>query len=122
MQGQMFDLSRFRRCVWDGPFGLSFGFMNTTTSFNFPSVSPPYAIAVSNGVTPLNVTMYVPVPATGIMWCHELINLGTGAGTITIKGSSSGNPTVGSVAAGKRAEIVWNPTAATPDWVVFLSA
>src|SRR6516162_4024788 len=82
MQGQVFDLSRFRRCVWDGPFGLSFGFMNTTTSFNFPATSPPYAIAVSNGTTPLNVTMYVPTPAVGIMWCHELINLGTGAGTL----------------------------------------
>ena len=122
MQGQMFDQTRFRRCVWDGAFGLSYGFFNTTANFQFPGVSPPYAIAISNGITPINVTMYTPSPAVGVMWCHELINLGTGAGTITVKGASAGNPTIGTVAAGKRAEIVWNPTAATPDWVVFLSA
>lgn len=126
MQGEILDGCRIRKSMWDGPFAMSYAVTNTTTNYQVPpgtaSGGPPYAIVINNGTTPINVTMYTPVPATGIMWCHEIISMATGAGAITIKGASSGNPTIGTLPVGKRAEVVWNPFQATPDWNVFLSA
>lgn len=121
MQGEIIEASRIRRSMWDGPFAMSYAMYNTTTNFVWPA-NPPYALVINNGTTPINVTMYTPSPAIGIMWCHELISMATGAGAITIKGASAGNPTIGTLPVGKRAEIVWNPLQATPDWNVFLSA
>jgi hypothetical protein len=124
MQGQLIEQTRVRKSMWDGAFGLGYALVNTTVNFNFPA-NGPYAIAISNGTTPLNVTMYDPtVPANqmapGVMWCHELINLGTGAGAITVKGKGGG--TIGTLNAGKRAELIWVPVQTVNEWVCFLSA
>lgn len=121
MQGEIIESARIRKSMWDGPFAMSYSIQNITTSFTMNS-NPPYAIVINSGTTPINITMYTPSPSNNIMWCHEIINNGTGAGALTIKGASAGNPTIGTIAAGKRGELIWNPTQATPDWNVFLSA
>lgn len=122
MQGEIIESARVRRSLWDGPFAMSYQLQNTTTAVVLSAgMQYPYALVYNPGTTPINVTMYTPNPAT-VMWCHEIINLGTGAGAITVKGASSGNPTVGTIAAGKRGEVVWNPFASPQDWTVYLSA
>lgn len=122
MQGEILDSCRIRRSSWEGPFAMSCTMQNTTVSQVLsPGINYPYALVYNPGTTPINVTMYTPNPAN-LMWCHELINMGTGAGAITVKGASTGNPTLNTIPAGKRGEIVWNPFQATPDWNVFLSA
>jgi hypothetical protein len=123
MQGEIIESSRIRRSMWDGPFAMSYQLQNTTSPVVLGAGAQlPYALVYNPGTTPITVTMYTPNPSN-IMWCHEIINLGTGAGTITVKGASAGNPSLSpTVAAGKRAEVVWNPFAATPDWTVYVSA
>lgn len=122
MQGEVIDSSVIRRSRWDGPFAMSYMLQNTTSAQVLSSTQTlPYALVYNSGTTPINVTMYTPSPTTQ-MWCHEIINLGTGAGAITVKGASAGNPTVGTIPAGKRGEIVWNPFASPQDWTVYLSA
>jgi hypothetical protein len=124
MQGQIFDQCKIRRSMWDGPMGLSYGMLNVSGAYSLPN-GAPYLIALNNGATAINVTMYNPTlagspTAPNIMWCHELWNQGNTTGTITIKGVGGG--TVGTLAPGKRAEVVWNAGGASPEWVVFVSA
>jgi hypothetical protein len=117
MQGELIESSRLRRSSWDGPFGMTYSNQTITGAYTVPSTAPYMIVLSAAGAQ--NATMYTP-PVTNVMWCHEL--WASGAGTITIKGASAGNPTIGTVAAGKRAEIVWNPMASPQDWVTFLSA
>jgi len=122
MQGQLIEYSKIRKSVWDGPFGLGVGQISTTSTYNFPS-NGPYAIAINNGTTAIQVNMYDPTAggsqvSPNVMWCHELINLGTSTGTMTVKGKAGG--TIGSVPAGKRAELVWCPNLS--EWGCFVSA
>jgi hypothetical protein len=71
------------------------------------------------GVTTQNVQMYTPA-APALMWSHEIWNSAAATGVLTLK--SVAGATIGSIAVGKRAEVVWNPSAVPPDWSAFLSA
>jgi hypothetical protein len=67
------------------------------------------------------VTMYLPNPAT-VMWCHEIVNNAATALSITLKGANTGNPTIGTIAQGKRAEVIWNIYSSPQEWIALLSA
>ena len=125
MQGEVIDSSRIRKCLWDGPFAMTSQNLAISGAFQVPgggvNQSPPYMIMLNPGVTTQNVTMYAPNPST-VMWCHEIWNTATATGVLTLKGASAGNPTIGTVAAGKRAEVVWNLYASPQEWAAFLSA
>ena len=121
MQGEIIEASRLRKSMWDGPFGMSYSSQTISGAY---TVSPqaPYMIVLSAAVAQ-NVTMYNPASATppvspNVMWCHEIF--AAGAGALTIKGTQG--TTVGTIPAGKRGEIVFNPMASPQDWLVFLSA
>ena len=116
MQSEIVDSSRLRKSSWDGPFGMSYQQSTITGAFTVPPVNAPYMIALS-AASAQNVTMYTP-QVTNVMWCHEIWS--QGAGTLTVKGTQG--TTVGTIASGKRAEVVWNPMASPQDWVCFLSA
>lgn len=122
MQGELIESCRIRRSSWEGPFAMSYTLQATTTAVVLASGAQlPYALVYNPGTTAINLTMYSPTPAN-LMWCHEIINLGTSTGAITVKGASAGNPTIGTIPAGKRGEVVWNPFASPQDWTVYLSA
>lgn len=125
MQGQMIEASRIRKCLWDGPFAMTNENLTITGAYQVPGASPgqspPYMLMLNPGTSTFNVTMYMPSPAN-VMWCHEIWNTAAATGVLTLKGANTGNPTIGSVAVGKRAEVVWNYYAATPEWAAFLSA
>lgn len=123
MQGEILESSRLRKCLWDGPFAMTSQNLTISGAYALPggavNQSPPYMIMLNPGATTQNVTMYSPLPAN-VMWCHEIWNTSVGAGSLTIKGV--GGATIGTVAPGKRAEVVWNYYLATPEWAAFLSA
>jgi hypothetical protein len=125
MQGELIESSRIRKCLWDGPFAMTNQNLSISGAYVVPggaiNQAPPYMILLNPGVGTFNVTMYLPLPAT-VMWCHEIWNTAAATGVLTLKGANTGNPTIGSVAFGKRAEVVWNYYAATPEWAAFLSA
>jgi len=125
MQGELIESSRIRKCLWDGPFAMTTQNLTIVANYQVPggalNQSPPYMIMLNPGASTFNVTMYLPNPAN-VMWCHEIWNTIGATGVLTLKGANTGNPTIGSVAANKRAEVVWNFYAATPEWVAFLSA
>ena len=124
MQGEMIESSRIRKSLWDGPFAMSSQYSSIGATYTIPggagvlNSSPAYCI-VLNPSAASTVTMYLPNPAT-VMWCHEIVNVSANA--ITLKGGNTGNPTIGTIAAGKRGEVLWNLYAATPEWVCLLSA
>jgi hypothetical protein len=76
-------------------------------------------LVLNPGVGAQNVTMYTPL-APGVMWSHEIWNSAAATGTLVLK--SVAGATIGTVNVGKRAEVVWNPSAVPPDWSAFLSA
>jgi hypothetical protein len=125
MQGQMIESARIRKSLWDGPFAMTNENLTITGAYQVPGgaggQSHPYMIMLNPGASTFNVTMYLPSPAN-VMWCHEIWNTVGATGILTLKGANTGNPTIGSVGAGKRAEVVWNYYAATPEWAAFLSA
>jgi hypothetical protein len=126
MQGELLESCRVRKSLWDGPFAMtSQNVSNLAAPYQVPGgglgQSPPYMLMFNPGVGTFNVTMYLPSPSS-VMWCHEIWNTAAATGVLTLKGANTGNPTIGSVAAGKRAEVVWNFYAATPEWAAFLSA
>ena len=122
MQGEMIESCRIRKCSWDGPFAMSSSYSSIGTTYTIPgggpNQSPPYCM-VLNPSAASTVTMYLPIPAT-LMWCHEIVNVSAFA--ITLKGANTGNPTIGTIAAGKRAEVIWNLYSSPPEWVALLSA
>jgi hypothetical protein len=124
MQGELIESCRVRKSLWDGPFAMSSSFTTLSGAYTVPggglNQSPPYCMVFSLGAAQ-NVTMYLPNPAT-VMWCHELVNAAAGAFSITLKGASAGNPTIGTIAQGKRAEVIWNIYATPQEWVALLSA
>jgi hypothetical protein len=125
MQGELIESCRVRKSLWDGPFAMTSQNLAISGAFQVPggglNQTPSYMIMLNPGVTTQNVTMYLPNPAT-VMWCHEIWNTATATGVLTLKGANTGNPTIGSVTFGKRAEVVWNFYVATPEWAAFLSA
>jgi hypothetical protein len=125
MQGELIESCRVRKCLWDGPFAMTSQNLAISAPYLVPgggvNQAPPYMIMLNPGVATINVTMYLPIPAN-VMWCHEVWNTAAATGVLTLKGANTGNPTIGSVAVGKRAEVVWNFYAATPEWQAFLSA
>ena len=126
MQNQIVENCRIRRSYWDGPFVASSQYNVIAGAFQVPGgagQSPPYCLGINPGAnaSAFNVTMYMPVPST-VMWCHEIVNVGTGAGGLQIKGASAGNPNIAVIPAGKRGELIWNLYAATPEWSCLLSA
>ena len=122
MQGEMIESTRIRKCLWDGPFAMSSSYLSIGTTYTVPggglTQTPPYCL-VLNPSAASTVTMYLPNPAT-VMWCHEIVNVSAFA--ITLKGANTGNPTIGTIAAGKRAEVIWNLYGSPPEWVALLSA
>lgn len=125
MQGEVVEASRIRKCLWDGPFAMTSQNLTITANYTVPggglAQTPPYMIMLNPSVTTYNVQMYLPNPST-VMWCHEIWNTAAATGVLTLKGANTGNPTIGSVAAGKRAEVVWNIYASPQEWAAFLSA
>ena len=123
MQGELIESCRVRKSLWDGPFAMTSQNLAISGAYTLPgsglNQSPPYMIVLNPGASTYNVTMYTPNPAT-VMWCHEIWNSSTGAGSLTIKGIAGA--TIGTVAPGKRAEVVWNIYASPQEWVAFLSA
>jgi hypothetical protein len=125
MQGEMIESSRIRKCLWDGPFAMSSQYSSVGTTYTIPggtaqNQTPAYCI-VLNPSAASTVTMYLPNPTPNqLMWCHEVVNVSTFA--ITLKGANTGNPTIGTIAAGKRAEVIWNPYSSPQEWVALLSA
>ena len=123
MQGENLEACRIRKSLWDGPFAMGSQYSSIGATYTIPggasvNQSPTYAM-VLNPSAASTVTMYLPNPAT-VMWCHEIINVSANA--ITLKGANTGNPTIGTIAAGKRGEVLWNLYAAPPEWVCLLSA
>ena len=124
MQGEMLESCKIRKSLWDGPFAMGSQYSTVGATYTIPgggttmNQAPTYAIVLSPTIAS-SVTMYLPNPANQ-MWCHEIINVGAFA--ITVKGANTGNPTIGTIAAGKRGEVLWNLYAATPEWVCLLSA
>jgi hypothetical protein len=112
------DNSRIRGSVIDGPAAVTFSNQAISGAF---TVSPnsPYMIVLNPGVTTQNVTMYTP-QAPNVMWSHEIWNSAAATGVLTLKNIAGA--TIGSIAVGKRAEVVFNPAAVPPDWSAFLSA
>jgi len=126
MQGEVIESCRIRKSLWDGPFAASSQYTVISGAYSVPGgagFSPAYCIVLNPGAngSPFNVTMYAPVPPT-LMWCHEIVNVGTGAGGLQVKGASAGNPNIGLIAAGKRGELIWNIYSSPPDWQCLLSA
>ena len=126
MQGEVIESCRLWKCMWDGPFAASSQYSSIAGAYQVPggaNLSPAYCIVLNPGAnaSAYNVTMYVPVPAT-VMWCHEIVNVGSGAGGLQVKGASTGNPNIGLIAAGKRGELIWNIYSSPPDWQCLLSA
>ena len=124
MQGENLESCRIRKSLWDGPFAMGSQYSSIGATYTIPGgagQSPPYCLVINPGAnaSAFNVTMYMPVPST-VMWCHEIINVSANA--ITLKGANTGNPTIGTIAAGKRGEVLWNLYAAPPEWVCLLSA
>ena len=117
MQGEIIENSRLRKSMWEGPFGMTYSTQTISGAYTVPNTAP-YMIVLS-AASAQNAQMYMP-PVTNVMWCHEMY--ASGAGAITVKGANTGNPTVGTIPAGKRGEIVWNPMASPQEWTVFLSA
>jgi len=124
MQGESIESCKIRKSLWDGPFAMSSSFLTLSGAYTVPGgaggQSPPYCMVFSLGAAQ-NVTMYMPSPAN-LMWCHEIVNASTAANSITLKGANTGNPTIGTIAQGKRGEVVWNLYASTPEWICLLSA
>ena len=124
MQGELLESCKIRKSLWDGPFAMSSSFTTLSGAYvvpgGGPNQSPPYCMVMSLGAAQ-NVTMYLPNPAT-VMWCHEIVNASAGAFSITLKGANTGNPTIGTIAQGKRAEVIWNVYASPQEWVALLSA
>ena len=123
MQGENLESCRIRKSLWDGPFAMGSQYSSIGATYTIPggasvNQAPTYAM-VLNPSAASTVTMYLPNPAT-VMWCHEIINVSANA--ITLKGANTGNPTIGTIAAGKRGEVLWNLYAAPPEWVCLLSA
>ena len=123
MQGEIIDSCRVRKSLWDGPFAMTSQNLAIAGAYTVPggglNQTPPYMIVLNPGATTQVVTMYAPNPGT-VMWCHEIWNSSTGAGALTLHGIAGG--TIGTVAPGKRAEVVWNIYASPQEWVAFLSA
>jgi hypothetical protein len=123
MQGELIESSVIRKSKWDGPFAMTSQNLAIAGAYTVPGgaggQSPPYMIVLNPGATTQVVTMYPPSPAT-VMWCHEIWNSSVGAGALTLHGVAGA--TIGSVAPGKRAEVVWNIYASPAEWVAFLSA
>jgi hypothetical protein len=116
MQGEIIESSRLKKSLWDGPFGMSYSYQTITGTYTVPANNPPYMIVLS-AAGAQNVNMYTPAVTT-VMWCHEI--WAAGAGALTIKGTQGS--TVGTIPAGKRGEIVFNPQSSPQDWTVFVSA
>lgn len=125
MQGEVLESCRVRKSLWDGPFAMTSQNLAISANYVVPGgglgQSPSYMIMLNPGVNTYTVTMYLPNPGT-VMWCHEIWNTASATGVLTLKGANTGNPTIGSVAAGKRAEVVWNLYASPQEWAAFLSA
>ena len=126
MQGEVAENCRIRKCMWDGPFAMSSIYTPISGAYQVPggaNQTAPYCIVLNPGAnaSAYNVTMYAPVPAT-VMWCHEIVNVGSGAGGLQVKGASTGNPNLAVIPAGKRGELIWNLYASPPDWQCLLSA
>ena len=126
MQGEVVESCRIRKSMWDGPFAMSSQYTPISGAYQVPGgpgQSPPYCIILIPGAnaSAYNVTMYMPIPPT-VMWCHEIVNVGSGAGGLQVKGASAGNPNIGLIAAGKRGELIWNIYGSPQEWQCLLSA
>ena len=112
------DGSRARGVIQDGPQLMNSSNQTLTASVTL-GVGAPYLIVLNPGVATYNVTMYTP-PVPGIAIKHEVYNSAAATGVLTLKGIAGA--TIGSVAVGKRAEVIWNPYASPQEWVATLSA
>ena len=124
MQGEMIESCKIRKSLWDGPFAMSSSFTTIGATYTIPgsglNQTPPYCMVLAPTIAS-TVTMYLPNPAT-VMWCHEIVNAAGGAFSITLKGANTGNPTIGTIAQGKRGEVVWNIYSSPQEWLCLLSA
>ena len=124
MQGEMIETCKIRRSLWDGPFAMSSSYLTIGATYTVPGAglnqSPPYCMVLVPTIAS-TVTMYLPNPAT-VMWCHEIVNQAGSALSITLKGANTGNPTIGTIAQGKRAEVIWNIYGSPQEWIALLSA
>jgi len=124
MQGEVIESSRIRKCLWDGPFAMSSSYTTIGSTYTVPGGAlnqmPPYCMVLVPTLAS-TVTMYLPNPGT-IMWCHEIVNNAASALSITLKGANTGNPTIGTIAQGKRAEVIWNIYGSPQEWQALLSA
>jgi hypothetical protein len=77
-----------------------------------------YLIIVDPGTTARNLLLYTPTN-NAVVHRHEIINLGTSTGVITVKDPTN-TTTYGTVPIGKKGEVMWNPKTAA--WQVFPSA
>src|SRR6516164_2728666 len=124
MQGEMIESCRVRKCLWDGPFAMSSSYTTIGATYTVPggglNQNPPYCLVLVPTIAS-TVTMYLPNPGT-VMWCHEIVNNAATALSITLKGANTGNPTIGTIAQGKRAEAIWNIYGSPQEWIALLSA
>jgi hypothetical protein len=124
MQGEMIESCRIRKSLWDGPFAMSSSYTTIGATYTVPGgalgQTPPYCMVLVPTIAS-TVTMYLPNPAT-LMWCHEIVNSAATALSITLKGANTGNPTIGTIAQGKRAEVIWNIYSSPQEWIALLSA
>jgi len=124
MQGEMIESCKIRKSMWDGPFAMSSSYATVGATYTIPggglTQTPPYCMVLVPTIAS-TVTMYLPNPAT-VMWCHEIVNNAATALSITLKGANTGNPTIGTIAQGKRAEVIWNIYSSPQEWIALLSA
>ena len=118
MRGNL-DFNRAKGLMIDGPCAQSSTNVASLAAQYNLNVNSPYMIVLNPGVTTQNVQMYTP-PNNQVMLTHEVWNSATATGVLTLKNIAG--TTIGSCAAGKRAEVVYNPNAVPPDWSAFLSA
>jgi hypothetical protein len=113
----LIDDTRARNLIMDGAAKYNMTSQAISATVNL-TPNAPYYSALDPGVTTQKVIMYTPPPGA-VAICHEVANIAAATGVINIRDPGD-TTTLGSVAIGKRAEVVWNPKTST--WSVFLSA
>lgn len=114
---ELIDDTRARNLIIDGPAKFNVSSQTIAATYSVLPTSP-YYLALDPGVTTQKVLMYVP-PAGAVSIKHEVANIAAATGVLTLRDAGD-TTTLGSVAVGKRGELIWNPK--TSLWSAFLSA